>query len=524
MLEIQGAAYSDIGHVRQKNEDNFYCQGYFRRGYQLASTYDKTFHASGDCQVYAISDGMGGMAKGEIASRIAVSELGAFERDLARHREVPVEQAVIAYLTDRNNQIVARNQAAGDPREGMGATISLLIFANGKALLANMGDTAVFHWRQDQLKQISRDDSHAARLRSLGYLTSAEAKTHPLRNSLTNYLGKDTQGEPLGYFLVPNIPIEEHDLFLLCSDGISGFVSREAIRNVLSLPTTVEEKAHELVNLAEAAGSSDNVTLILLEILQSPDFPKQAFLVEGDDIDTYNPNQGPLETRSEVTRAVHPMEAAAASQTVQAVRPVKPSPPVEPLSAFPSEATVVAPKQAAGPTKAPEVKRVSPKPSAELRPEEAAAYDRMRLEALERQNARKAEQNMKQHSQGTQVPPSGQPSEQVPPTAVPPAPIPAADQPYAPPRAQAQAQAPISREQKARIYDNRYSDSGETPAVSLTSAPSYAGRQSLTPEGGRKKRGGLGRFFGWLIFLLVFVGIGYGIFWLLVYGTRYLPF
>lgn len=502
MLEIQGAAYSDIGLVRQKNEDNFYCQGYFRRGYQLASTYSKSFRSSGDVQVYAVSDGMGGMAKGEIASRIAVSELGAFERELSNHKEIPATEAVASYLNERNEQIVARNRMAGSENEGMGATISILIFAEGKAVLANMGDSAVFHCRHGQLKQISRDDSHAARLRSLGYLTSDEAKTHPMRNSLTNYLGRETNGENLGYFLVPDIQIENHDLFLLCSDGISGFLGREAIRNVLAEEATVEAKAEELVNLAEAAGSSDNITLILLEVIQQPGLSFVAnTLIEGEDLDRYQSEEDLSRLVNDETRVV-PTSSLRQEQTSR-LRQEQTPPPVKrvrtekeaPLALYPIDSNQEAVKQPQ-----PKPKAKPRQGEAEVSPEQMANYEKMRLEAFERQQVRKEEQAMKRNEiPSEQTPVSGN---------------------YSKPAAQ-----PITREQKQQIYDKRYSDGTTEPVITQmdrSGRPQPAGASE--PVRARKKRGGLRRFLSWFVFLLLFVALGYGLVWLIVNGASFLPF
>ncbi len=457
MLQVEGAVYSDVGHVRQKNEDNFYYNGRFRKGYELSSTYDQSFETDGAVQVYAISDGMGGMARGEIAARIAVSELGALERDLRAGTGELDHSEIDDYLNERNNYIVQRNLSADEADGQMGATISVLILRNNSALLANMGDSAVFHFRDGWLKQISRDDSHAGRLRSLGLLTGEEASKHPMRHSLINYLGKEANGGELSYFLVDDIEPRVQDLFLLCSDGISGVLPRDTIRNVLADETSVQAKVHDLVNLAEAAGSSDNITLILIEI---------------------------RDLREDVASDLPDTEETPDSDTLE---------PVEPVQVYPHGEIKLKPVANVNPPEAPEETTVAPvrRSPGGLTQEQEDKYLRARAEAVNRQNQRKEKEDMRQKP----LPSPEQPAKPA--------------NPYERPREGGQNPA-----LKQRMYDQRYSD-GTAPVEQPAPAPRARRRQ---------RRGGIRRFLSWLVFLLVFTALGYGIVWLLINGRQYLPF
>ena len=127
MLKIVGSVYSDTGQVREQNEDNLYWQGEFRKAYELAGTLERDFNSSDDVQLYAVSDGMGGMARGELASRIAVSDLANLDRALKGGSKDYDIRKLDSYLRGCNDYIWERNQRMQSEDEAMGATISLLL-------------------------------------------------------------------------------------------------------------------------------------------------------------------------------------------------------------------------------------------------------------------------------------------------------------------------------------------------------------------------------------------------------------
>jgi serine/threonine protein phosphatase PrpC len=266
MLDVRTLVYSDKGPVKDLNQDNVYWRGHFQQAYQLRSSFHAKARAKDPLQLYALSDGMGGMAKGEIASRLAVQDFESLEYQLNRLPQEQRRSAIDAYIRDRAQFLWDSNRSYDDIHEHMGATLCLLMLEESGALLANIGDSACYHYHEGDLIQLSRDDSHAARLRSLGYITKEEEQHHPFRHVLNNYLGMEYKEDNFSYFCVENIPFSPGDTFLLSSDGINAYVKRTVIREILASANPLEIKADMLIDAALDAGSEDNISLILIEI------------------------------------------------------------------------------------------------------------------------------------------------------------------------------------------------------------------------------------------------------------------
>lgn len=575
MLKIIGSVYSDTGQVRQQNEDNLYWQGQYRKSYELAGTLKRNFKDDHDVQLYAVSDGMGGMARGELASRIAVSELASLDRSLKQGHPDDDTAKIDHYLQNCSRYISERNSSAGSEKEAMGATLSLLMLRDDRAVLANLGDTAVYHSRDGLMKQISRDDSHAARLRSLGYLTSEEARRHPFKHSLVNYLGKEEADGVLKYFLVPDIRLSTGDFLLLCSDGISGVLSREIIQEVLNDAQPPEQKVESLVNLAVASGSADNMTIILLYVAEasSPRSRAEAAYyasapVEGEDLLRYEAADAAAQAgtaaaaagaAAKAAEAVQPVPAAAPKSELRkpqrrsvddetkrmipperttVYRPLTPeaAPPPSPAANSPAGADDFYEPLVSEPLPVKPVRvfadasdEIKPWPekkqndkNAELSPEQLAYYNKAREEAKRRQAQRRYSGNMQEEMRSPDNQPvSGHYSKTEN--------VPEAHRQYAPPGRYPQGGAPeeqpvpavppMSREEKQRIYDMRYQDP-ETLQPPVEGTPPSGSRshyKSRPAAGEGRGRSAFVSFLSWIIWILVFVLIGFGITWLLMY-------
>ena len=266
MLDVRTLVYSDKGPVKDINQDNVYWRGHFQQAYQLRSTFHAKARIKEPLQLYGLSDGMGGMAKGEIASRLSVQDLASLEYQLNLLPKEQRRSAIDAYIRDRAEFLWDRNRSYEDIHDHMGATLCLLMLEESGALLANIGDSACYHYHEGDLIQLSRDDSHAARLRSLGYITKEEEQHHPFRHVLNNYLGMEYNEDNFSYFCIEDIPYGPGDSFLLSSDGINAYVKRNLIKEILSSDDSLEFKADRLIDAALDAGSEDNISLILIEI------------------------------------------------------------------------------------------------------------------------------------------------------------------------------------------------------------------------------------------------------------------
>lgn len=219
-----------------------------------------------DLGLFVVADGMGGHAAGEVASRLAVSTL---VEELAAS---PLEDRTPATaLATLRAAVLAANRAileraARDPRcAGMGTTLTaLLTTGDGSSLcLAHVGDSRAYRLSGDALEQLTTDQTWVQEQVALGRLTPEEARYHPAAAVLTMALGTTTE---------PDIQTwtgsaRAGDVFLLCSDGLTGPVEDAVLQATLAKPAPVEELAAELVAAANGAGGPDNISVIVLRAI-----------------------------------------------------------------------------------------------------------------------------------------------------------------------------------------------------------------------------------------------------------------
>ncbi len=205
-----------------------------------------------DNALLVIADGMGGHAAGEVAAQIAVD---SFENwDLG-------ETDIIAQLTNRTaaaqREIIERSKAVPS-FTGMGTTITALFVAGRSAFWVHIGDTRIYHMRQDLLTRITDDHTVAGMLLKKGEITREEARLHPYGNVLTRCLGCERHEPDSGSF-----ELSEGDTLLLSSDGLHDLMPDEQIAAILAGKATPEEKLDRLVEKCLNAGGKDNITGII---------------------------------------------------------------------------------------------------------------------------------------------------------------------------------------------------------------------------------------------------------------------
>ena len=225
---------TDIGKVRKQNED--------------AAWFDEKR------AVFAVADGMGGHLAGEVASRMAIDAI----RNMAHSSQTPgispLRDAVIA----AHEAIVAH--AKKHPEcAGMGTTLSALWRMGHYVYIAHVGDSRIYRLRGGELEQITEDHSLVEELVRAKLITREEARTHPRRNIITRALG--TQGDNTPDLLAADT--KRGDIWLLCSDGLSGMISDEHIERTLKKGGSLGAMADSLLEQALAAGGKDNITLVL---------------------------------------------------------------------------------------------------------------------------------------------------------------------------------------------------------------------------------------------------------------------
>lgn len=231
--ELTFGSRTDIGCVRKHNEDSLIVAP----------------------PLFAVADGMGGHAAGEVASEIAVNTLS---EQAPRH--IDAEGLGNAVVTANREVIAASKDGRG--REGMGTTMTAAILEGERLVVSQVGDSRAYLLHQGKLQQLTRDHSLMADMIEAGQLTEEEARTHPNRSVITRALGSDPNMLPDIY----EINVEAGDRLLLCSDGLSSMITNDEIQDVLVRIGDAQRCANMLVNRAIAAGGHDNVTVIVVDV------------------------------------------------------------------------------------------------------------------------------------------------------------------------------------------------------------------------------------------------------------------
>lgn len=239
VVNYSAAAVTDRGRKRPSNEDAF--------GYSIEDG------------VYAVCDGMGGAAAGEIASSLAVDEVlrlfnGRFEVQTAHMPEL-AEQAVVA----ANDAIYSRSQR-NYRLSGMGTTLVFLVVEGARVWVFNIGDSRCYRLRNHTLEQLTLDHSLVEEQVRLGRMSRAEALRSPLRNVITRALGTQCRVTPDVF----ELQAEPGDLFLLCSDGLTRELTDPIIESLLNAELGLDDLCASLIHAANKAGGHDNITCVLV--------------------------------------------------------------------------------------------------------------------------------------------------------------------------------------------------------------------------------------------------------------------
>jgi protein phosphatase len=248
-MRVEVAGQSHVGMKRNHNEDSFLVMP--------------------EEQLYCVADGMGGHFAGEIASRIAIDELAEFFRLTSHDSDVTWpfkmdksrnydENRLTTGIKLANARIF--EAASGDPNyRGMGTTIATVHFAESSVYVGHVGDSRVYRFRDGRLEQMTEDHSLLNDYLKTKKLTPEEIEAFPHKNVIVRALGmRDTVQVDVG-----RLEPQDGDLFLLCSDGLSGMVSDVEMEQVLQTTPDLEAACARLVEMANAAGGNDNVTCIL---------------------------------------------------------------------------------------------------------------------------------------------------------------------------------------------------------------------------------------------------------------------
>jgi PPM family protein phosphatase len=230
---VEHAAVSDVGREREGNEDSFLERP----------------------PLFVVADGMGGAEAGEVASRtvVEVFEAAAEAGDLPDALEATVQTA---------NERIHTMASEDASKVGMGCTTTAVYAAGGRLSVAHVGDSRLYRLRDGVFEQLTDDHSLVGGLVRLGQLTPEEAEHHPQRSVILRAVGV----EPTVEVDVLHHELEPDDVYLACSDGLTGMVRDVVIVETLGMFSSLAESADMLIELANAAGGRDNITVALFRI------------------------------------------------------------------------------------------------------------------------------------------------------------------------------------------------------------------------------------------------------------------
>ncbi len=257
-IAFRYAAVSDVGLVRANNQDSAYAGPH----------------------LLAVADGMGGHAGGDTASSLAIANLAPLDDEAVGSGDIltRLEETIESARLDLVDHARANPKLAG-----MGTTITAILRSGNKLAMAHMGDSRAYLLHQDEFTQVTVDHTFVQHLVDTGRITPEEAESHPQRSVVMRVLG-DFEVE-----LSPDVSLREArpgDRWLLCSDGLSGYVARSTIERTLRDIEDPHECVEKLLQLALRAGGPDNITCIVADVvdldeLPESDVPDQSVTVVG---------------------------------------------------------------------------------------------------------------------------------------------------------------------------------------------------------------------------------------------------
>ena len=239
----KSAAASNVGKIRANNQDSGY---------------------AGD-SLFVVADGMGGHAGGDVASAIAVRRISEIDQHYTTAHEAvfALQSALIAA-----NSLLAETVFEHNELTGMGTTVSGFIRVGNQIAMAHIGDSRIYRFSAGKLVQISADHTFVQRLVDSGRITPEEAAVHPRRSVLMRVLGDVDAAPEIDTDVFDTAP---GDRWLICSDGLSSYVSDDKIEHILATVASPNAAADRLIKESLDQGAPDNVTVVLVDIDETND-------------------------------------------------------------------------------------------------------------------------------------------------------------------------------------------------------------------------------------------------------------
>ena len=241
---IKAYAKSDIGQVREINQDYFY----------ISNSLDEV-------QLYMLADGMGGYAGGEIASKLAIQSAKSYIENNFKQIEKDKDSIIqlIGSAVEYANMVVYEKSKENEELKNMGTTLEICLIYNNRAFIGHVGDSRIYRIRKEFMRKLTQDHSYVQKLVKDGTITQEEAEHHPQKNMLMKALGCNA-------FVEPDVMVKgflKEDILIMNSDGLTNLVSQEEIFK--EAKKDIERAPKELVKIANEKGGYDNITVIVIK-------------------------------------------------------------------------------------------------------------------------------------------------------------------------------------------------------------------------------------------------------------------
>ena len=241
---IKAYAKSDIGKVREINEDAFY----------ISNSLDEV-------QLYMLADGMGGYKGGEIASKLAIQSAKNYIENNFKEIEKDKESIIqlIGCSIEYANMVVYEKSKEQKELSSMGTTLDICLIYNNRVFIGHVGDSRVYRIRKEFMRKLTQDHSYVQKLVKDGTITQEEAAHHPQKNMLMKALGCNA-------FVEPDVMVKgflKDDILIMNSDGLTNLVPQEEMFK--SAKKNIEQATKDLVQMANDNGGYDNITIIVIK-------------------------------------------------------------------------------------------------------------------------------------------------------------------------------------------------------------------------------------------------------------------
>jgi protein phosphatase len=269
-MKITIGTRTDIGCVREANEDSFYVElpeegapkgGAPQRGVPQGGTSQGVAASANRYALLIVADGMGGQVAGKEASETAVDTVKALFAAKAKGRKPlkDIKRFLVDAFRDANKAVFKKGEAQA---ANMGTTLTTALIDNNNAYIGHVGDSRAYHIRGREIRQVTEDHSLAEDMVKKGKATREEVKTSPMRSMLTRSIGIKEEvmiDEPIG------IELEDGDCLVLCTDGLTNLVEAQEIISVVHNTPDAQKACNKLVDMARTRGGHDNITIVAAE-------------------------------------------------------------------------------------------------------------------------------------------------------------------------------------------------------------------------------------------------------------------